>query len=627
MTALIYISRKKSIHLIKNNLLLKTLTDQGVISLLCFESYQLLLEAKAHGLDGIIFEDLLTLEECLYIDKYSVNFGQTWFKKNDKDLTLYNDISLGGIFEWHIVRILMIPLLKRYLGINKIIIKNNVGIIFIESFLEDKNNIFKKLFGILGRQFEIPLKEIPDTYFSKKRSKIKELKINIRLFTKDFLKSIIQFIMAIVKLFRGKKFQRDGKTFLAVYHSSHWALYREYLKNNNFVNLLFYSTIPFPFKDKISFLKFIKLLLSGTGLIIPKLKMLNEHDTFLLYCIKRDVIQNLNELFWRTKFIKWNFEIIKIIEDYIGDLIINEFFQMVGSIKYLINKLKEENISLIIIPSDLTAETRLLIFCGRQLGIICANIQHGLPTSRNNPDGKFSDIFYIWDQTSYQIYVNNGVPKERLMIIGSLKLSEMSMLRDTLPNDRMIKGKKINILILTYSMDNFTSLMSNRDSPEYLFKIISVVNKFEGTEIIVKLHPDEELFDYIKILRFMKIKTQKLTLTKDNVLIDLFTWADIVVGANSTALIESFYVGKEAVSVNFTIRKHVYLPPFDHYNLITIVKTEEELQQFLYNYIFCGQRNNIQNHKNNEEIIFYEKDNVAKNILRDLNKRANSVKK
>ena len=109
--------------------------------------------------------------------------------------------------------------------------------------------------------------------------------------------------------------------------------------------------------------------------------------------------------------------------------------------------------------------------------------------------------------------------------------------------------KKIILLVTTYHKDFIR---------ERIFKsVVNLLNNLENCQLIVKLHPIEEISYYQKLSE--KYNAKNIQILKDVDLHDVIIASDIVIGSSTGAQIEALLLDKVVIDLNYETASDVYL--------------------------------------------------------------------
>jgi hypothetical protein len=124
----------------------------------------------------------------------------------------------------------------------------------------------------------------------------------------------------------------------------------------------------------------------------------------------------------------------------------------------------------------------------------------------------------------------------------------------------------------------WTSAIAEEDAPEhYLQTVIHTLRRVNASfTITVKLHPSESLDTYRAFERCFDVAEYRLV---TGAIGDRLRQADLVIGTESTALLEALLVKIPIISVN--MRKRPFTYPFHGNTSIRVVYSDQELEDLV----------------------------------------------
>jgi len=542
--------------------------------------------AQEKGIQGFIYDDILDSSDCTKIDNYCLKIAKNWYKSNGIDFTLFYDISLGSLCEFEFLYSFLFPYIKFLFSVRKIIEKYSVDNI-ISDYSKDsmKYNILLKVSYSCGVKLAL--------YETKSDNQISILfPIIIKRMWKSSFKRNGEYIIgkilnlvSLLNLFISRKSKYDRILFL--FYRSMLPLLIEFGAIRYPFMPIYYKRFPFSQWKKWSVL--LRVLFRGTQVMCLKHSNLREIDLYDLSKIECCWQVAREDSKYISMFVFESFQINDLIMPYLENIIKEKFKEITKTVLSIISNMKKFNISLVALPNDATAESRMIIGVARKLGIKSVVLQHGLPFMRNNDDGKTADLMVTWTEKVNEIYNSYGVPMTKLVSIGNPGADVYFRLKGKIDRKYFVSDvikRKYRVLLITYPFGLFSSFYAEKDPEIYLFSALEALSTISLVNIIIKINPSESLNYYKLLLKKSQFPTVRLFHKKD--ISSLIANCDLIIAPESTTIIEACTMGKPVICLNVTTHKIEYGVPANGKCGIPVCKNSKELRDMVCNYFVSG---------------------------------------
>ncbi|MEP6681996.1 MAG: hypothetical protein ABJA35_02005 [Parafilimonas sp.] len=260
-------------------------------------------------------------------------------------------------------------------------------------------------------------------------------------------------------------------------------------------------------------------------------------------------------------------------------LISKEFIQLLEKFCSLFKSfISKKNIRSLVVPNDEGFFGNISIKIFKELKLPTFIFLHGLPGRYNSIDENRSDFLIVWGKKMKEIYMQNGMTKDKIFVSGHPKYQKQ--------NKKTIEFSLSNILVLTKTIPGSPHstgvVLSDRGNLiVYLLSIQKILKKVGVKNVRLRPHPSENINWYMKFLdrNFFIRDTNNLTQSLNE--------TSLIIGPISSVFLEAMYykinyLVYEPVINNTNILNNTIVPPFDGSDSrIAVAYNEETLFNFL----------------------------------------------
>lgn len=244
--------------------------------------------------------------------------------------------------------------------------------------------------------------------------------------------------------------------------------------------------------------------------------------------------------------------------------------------------LRSEEIRLIVVPSDVNYETKILVTVGKRLGVKSLVLQHGMLGHPISSLPLSADKIAAYGKITKDWFLSQGVEENRIVITGSPRFDKYYTKTD--PDLKKIREK----LGLEHAKKTVTLLLQHNNIPTHFanvhlreceFKslckmVVEAIEEIPWAQLLIKLHPgDGKAGLHKKIIK--ELSRKPILIVQHFDLFKILHVSDLVITYSSTAALEAMILGKPVVAVAFkgkpnSIFVNSIIPP---------VKNKEEVTQ------------------------------------------------
>lgn len=227
-------------------------------------------------------------------------------------------------------------------------------------------------------------------------------------------------------------------------------------------------------------------------------------------------------------------------------------------------------------------ETRL----AKKLQIPSLFFPHALISIRRDYFALEQDFIVCAGERDKNYYLELGTDKEKIQVLGIplfdklykkfQSIQNFDIIRESVvKNFNLDSSKKIILLVTTHDEDFIRKKVFS--------SVINLSPKLNDCQIIVKIHPVEEISFYQQLLNEFKIPD--ILIKKDYNLHDIIIASDLIIGRSSGAQIEALLLGKNVIDLSYESTFGRYL--MEKFNAVLPVYDPNDLlntvQKVLYN--------------------------------------------
>ncbi len=208
---------------------------------------------------------------------------------------------------------------------------------------------------------------------------------------------------------------------------------------------------------------------------------------------------------------------------------------------------------------------KALTLCAREnINVSSFALQHGffteLDIGSNKPvdyqdDPTFvppltPDKTFVYGPYYEQLLLKLGYDKKNVIISGNPTYDSLSALMDKINNEDIIKKLNLSpnkkIIVFGTQPDFFETAIAP------IHTLISFANQQSNIQLIIKVHPREDLSQYEFFKKEAKIPVR---IIKDQNILSILKICDVFISQHSTTILDALVVGKPVGVVNFTKRQ------------------------------------------------------------------------
>ncbi len=291
------------------------------------------------------------------------------------------------------------------------------------------------------------------------------------------------------------------------------------------------------------------------------------------------------------RFMYDNINLWEILEDELYYTVFKHFYEVVRLIEGIKIVIKKEKIDVIVIGSDVHRFGKTVSFVGNKLEIKSLVLQHGV-AGRLGFVPVTSTKIAVWGEATKKFLLQNNVNDKKIVITGASKF-------DIIKNKQYNKEevyKQFNL-----DKDKKIILFGTQTVPEKEDMFKAVINSLQDEQLIIKLHPKDEVDFYNSRLKDIK---NKVVVVKDYDIYNFLNIADLTISrASSTVVIESMLFNVPVITLNLAnIKGSNEMIDYNDYGCVIDIKEENELKKAI-NEVFNNKKIKEKLEKNMEKFI------------------------
>jgi len=537
------------------------------------------------------YDDYLSMEDCLEIDKDALKFAANWYKHNGIDCTQYHEYSLAEFIEVAMFKF-FIKVLKNILLVQRVVEKETPD----KAIIFDDKDIVNKIFSDFLTQNHIEFENItiaPKSYLPDgfERSKMPRVSRNFLGLAKSNLQDVAWSVInkyLSVSARNGEKRARPNSNRLKVYFDTYTGYFglAERLFNQSEYDVL----LPQPRLNDFKRISLLRKVFRGRVIFYPVkhcLKNISPAATkgareFVEKCWQRFIdFPGCKEYFsWRgINF--WN-----TISETLHSRYFSFFQELILEISYAESTIKKYKINTFLMPWDDGTFNRSFTSVAKRLNLNTIRYQHGIISDYPRLPMPRSNKLVVWGERFKNFYLKAGIESERIIVAGKPPMVDI-LTREKSNNDRSKFCKGFNLdpakRIVLFAPEVFagtSALDHSYDSTRVLLKLVNAANELPEINFIVKFHHADTILGQQKrkVALITKYNKASNILTFDNFNIyKLITNSDAVITEFSTVGLEAMLLDKPVII--FKLRRELkdYGNPYDEGKGVVVVDKEENI--------------------------------------------------
>lgn len=569
--------------------LIAQITEKKNTKVICFDisSHKKLSELK---IEHEKVESYIDTNDEILIDNFIIEKSHLWYQQETiSNLLQFDDLNLGWLLELELPPYFL-SVLKSFIGIIRIIHKENPSVIITSDYLASLVNIIKKNKTISV----ISYSSINDQQVLSFNRVAIPINIGTKLYTiwvsRDIalkIKNSVEYLTNLIFNFKfnAKKNVKKSILLLDFNPMLHRSLLNELSKLDENIILLNERR---PAVWNIQSLKAIKS--SKSKVVILKDLLNPKLQSSILQ--KRKILQNnieqfhsnttLNEFFSIEGYSFWN----AIKDDFINTCS-KRFEEAIERLELVKNLFEKVDVKCILILYDNAAEEKTILHTAKQYDIPGIILQHGVYVQNRHMERLLPILpivpppnvkHALWGNEMKNCFHDFGVLDDDMILTGSSRHDELFWMKNKCENKGHILLASSILTDIFYSGMKIDAFVQFENILKDVCKIsINIPNK----KLIVKLHPGQYTsFDVRPIIHSID---SSIPIYKTRNISDLMKNCDVLICIGpSTVLLEAMILGKPTIT--FAVDPQwFYEDKIFKSGATLLVKTPQELESALDN--------------------------------------------
>lgn len=493
----------------------------------------------------------LTSNDLLYIQKRSYELVKWHSDQKILELLKCDDINLGSLIDMEF-HYFLLPFLKKFIEISKIFSK------YKEKNFISSTSLYDIIYSFTSSASKIEKQEFQDQNFYydslKIKFKIKDHYIALSIPKTYYLKLKNITEKFIHFLFNPDNIDASKKKVLVVEFDT--LRYRTLLESslNTKLNLILFARR----RPSIWNFQSFSIVKKSTSKVATRYNV-DVHEMEKSINSMTSLMQKNLEQLWTKEYYFNSFFSINglsfwnVIKPIFMDLFNRRAVEFIQEIELTKRLLKKFNPSSILIWTEVPPTEQIVIKLAKKMKIPIVLLQHGLfydsPGARNM--NKFQgvypldvDKYVVWGKAEERHAVREGVPQEKIVVLGSPLYDKIHNVKEDYKNDSFI-------LLATsgpVKEDSFDLTIATHERNENTIKkICEVVSKLDK-KLVIKLHPSPDEFDPTEIAH--KINPE-IRIVQTGSITPLIKSCEVLIVIDvSTVILDAQILGKPVISVS-----------------------------------------------------------------------------
>jgi predicted glycosyltransferase len=601
-------------------------------------------------------EDYTTITQLYSLNEIALQWANNWYKNNNSDFTIFEGISLGSLIQWKMSYYfsnvflcieqmkmlwdkekpdLIIMIENRTRRINSILVKKNEYL-----YSRVARNLFcdKKLVcicpSLLDRIYSFikMLYECKVIYITIKRFKfsffvpqwlVKNLKSVKNCFIRKLYNLWNFFPMSAIQQKRCKKLNNN---------------------NNNNNNI----SIPPQFAGSPLEVELLHtdnnvIILNGTPSLkdfkkgCPRYLNLKKYKKGVARIKNEEMLKIFYKLPFKRELIYGGMPVWNIVKDRFFYIFREKFPQLMKDIYALKQMLSKERIHYIVSYGNTTETQKALLLVGKKMHIPSLFVQPGHVGYPISCLPVYSDDIAVYGEVYKDWFRNNTIASHQIFITGPFNFDNL-LKKESVKKEAFFRkfnlntDKKLIVLALErYSKHSYFPgvHLSLKSQIEYIMATIETMKNFPQCQLIVKFHPSDENFDFIK--RFILKRNKSLNESCFIIRADqnkLLTLCEILITRISTIGLKAMALGKKVIILNFNRIPRTI--PLENNRLVFGVYRKEDLRFAIKRFMEDSEINKISDEVKKRIVnkyVYIDGKNPSKKIVEIIQEKLNRTQR
>jgi len=504
--------------------------------IVCFDA-SIMQSLALQGLSVMVYDSEIEPALGRRAEELAFELSKSWHLLGDEDFTAYKNISLGQSHEWTLWWWSLCPKIKFVVALQSLIRREKPSTIqYEEGICEWKIEILQKLAAAHSPTIKIT----PFSQAAPKKNTQNKQNANtsfVRWMSEHLKISAFAFLSFIGPIRRRPARSRIrvlGGTYFSILNVwARWAKER-------------------PFELVLLDPPAQMLQKKGFAFSMPEIfKTPKERkaDGEQLRQIQKRWVEAKGNKSYRSRYRMDGFDYFEVFESELDEVVANTLPKYAQEFEADQHSLASERIGLVALPFDVPPRESLLIQAAKNARIPTVTILHGFPflPEFDDRDNLQTDYLFVWGKWMQERFEKMGKGKKmRIIQTGNPKFDSIDP--HLLENPWTPPKGRSRILILSSPQLGSSVLSSDEEPSRYAQELLEALKDL-GADITLKLHPSEKEKTYQELLGSL---SESITITRSGDILAYVEKSDIVIGPQSTALLEAMLMGRPVLYFNKT---------------------------------------------------------------------------
>jgi hypothetical protein len=362
-----------------------------------------------------------------------------------------------------------------------------------------------------------------------------------------------------------------------------------------------------------------------------RLKCLRENGGYAPFCVdsgrlaaflrRRPFARSVKPGFFKQRFIFQGLDYWEIVRHQLDTMIKRDFFSYRRNIDLLFWLKRQKGVNLVILRNDVKEAEKAVVLAARQCGVYTFVVQHGIMVEPNGNSLVHADRLGVWGNYSLQWYKGFGSDESKISVIGCPNADNIALyLKQGRPEGAIaslnLARRRHTVALFTTGIGMLKTSAFTSDDLNYnlVRHVLKAVRGMEDVNLIVKLHPNEEVVDFSRLLSAEDRRYHAIA--KDIDLYGLISASDLALTIDSTVGLEAVIMGKPLLVVNLDRRPD--LAPYVRYKVAFGVYRRELIGPAIERYLRDeGLRDSLRAHREHflDEVVYRAQGAVRDRVL------------
>ena len=270
----------------------------------------------------------------------------------------------------------------------------------------------------------------------------------------------------------------------------------------------------------------------------------------------------------------------KLTKNEILYLFFERFLRMIDYIETTKHIIDVEKPDVMVVLDERSGFGRAVVTTGKLKSIPTLVVQHGLIVDHPIFGPSLADKIAVFGDYTKEVLIKRGVRERQIVVTGQPRFDRLITRKfdERIHKLLNLDGSKNIIVLTTEAIDKFETL-------KMLHEVMNIIKNFPELQLVIKLHPDEDLEWYRSKIAEIGVKDAVIVRNVD--LRDVLNICEILITRYSTTALEAMILNKHVICLDIGKKMSRYIPYVEEGAAIGVYNYEDlapAIKNILYNH-------------------------------------------